>query len=56
MKNIIVFGASGDTGHYFVNYFLEHNKDSNYQIIASGSRKTDDFKKIINTDMDLNSL
>ena len=23
MKNIIVFGASGDTGHYFVNYFLE---------------------------------
>ena len=46
MKNIIVFGASGDTGHYFVNYFLEHNKDSNYQIIASGSRKTDDFKKI----------
>ena len=24
MKNIVVFGASGDTGRYFVKYFLEN--------------------------------
>lgn len=26
MKKIIVFGASGDTGTYFVKYFLENVK------------------------------
>ncbi len=44
MKKILVFGASGDTGKYFINYLLEHNKNNEYEIIASGSRKTDYFE------------
>ena len=44
MKKIIVFGASGDTGKYFVDYFLERNKE--YELIASGSRESTYFKKI----------
>lgn len=44
-KKIIVFGATGDTGKYFVNYLLE-NKDSDFEIIASGTRETDYFNKI----------
>ena len=35
MKKIIVFGASGDTGKYFVDYLLNNFKDK-YEIIASG--------------------
>lgn len=43
LKKIVVFGASGDTGTYFVRYFLEHYKGDDYEIIAVGSRKTDKF-------------
>lgn len=46
MNKIIVFGASGDTGKYFINYFLENYSGDNYQIIATGTRKTDFFSKI----------
>ena len=46
MKNIIVFGASGNTGKYFVKYFYEIQKDNNYRIIAVGTRETDYFSKI----------
>lgn len=45
MKKIIVFGASGDTGRYFVNYFLENYKESECQLVATGTRKTDYFKQ-----------
>lgn len=45
MKKIIVFGASGDTGRYFVNYFLENYKGSKCQLVATGTRKTDYFKQ-----------
>lgn len=45
-KIIIVLGASGDTGKYFVNYFLEECKNDSYKIIATGTRKTDYFEKI----------
>ena len=45
-KQILVFGASGDTGKYFVSYFKEHNKDSAYELIAIGSRNTDYFDSI----------
>lgn len=45
MKKIIVFGASGDTGHYFVRYFLEHYEGKEYQLIATGTRKTDYFRQ-----------
>lgn len=46
MKNIIVFGASGDTGSYFVRYFIENCKDKNYKIIAVGTRDTGYFEKL----------
>jgi UDP-glucose 4-epimerase len=45
MKKILVFGASGDTGRYFIEYFQEHVDRNQYQIIASGSRRTDVFDK-----------
>ena len=45
MKKIIVFGASGDTGQYFVKYFLEHYTGNEYQIIATGSRETHYFDR-----------
>ena len=28
---IVVFGASGNTGTYFIKYFLENNKDKKYE-------------------------
>lgn len=46
MKTIVVFGASGDTGQYFVKYFLENYAGSEYRIVATGSRKTDVFEKM----------
>lgn len=46
MKKIVVFGASGDTGQYFIKYFLEHYKDGEYQIVATGTRETDYFDQL----------
>ena len=46
MKKIVVFGASGDTGQYFVRYFLENYKGNEYQIVATGTREMDCFKKM----------
>lgn len=46
MKKILVFGASGDTGRYFINYFLENYVGSEYEVIALGTRDTDYFKQI----------
>lgn len=46
MKKIIVFGASGDTGKYFIDYLMSHNSNNEYEIIASGSKEIDYFKKI----------
>lgn len=46
MKKILVFGASGDTGRYFVNYFLDNYVGNEYQIIALGTRDTDYFNAI----------
>lgn len=43
MKKIIVFGASGDTGHYFIRYFKDHYDGDEFEIIASGSRHIHDF-------------
>ena len=48
MKKIVVFGASGDTGRYFIKYFLENYSGDEYQIIATGTRNTDCF-----VDMDI---
>lgn len=46
MKKIIVFGASGDTGQYFIKYFLDHYKGNEYQIVATGMRTTDYFSQL----------
>ena len=46
MRKVIVFGASGDTGTYFVKYFLENNKNDDYEVIAVGTRSTDKFHKL----------
>lgn len=43
MKKILVFGASGDTGRYFINYFIDHYKGEEYEVVAVGTRETDFF-------------
>ena len=45
MKKIIVFGATGDTGSNFVEYFVENNNEKDFEIIAVGRRNTDYFDK-----------
>lgn len=46
MKKIIVFGASGDTGRHFVEYFIENYGTKDYEIIACGTRKNNEFDKM----------
>lgn len=46
MKKIVVFGASGDTGKYFIDYFREHYSGSEYSVVAVGTRDTDYFSSI----------
>ena len=46
MKKVVVFGASGDTGRYFIRYFKEHYFDSEYEVVASGTRETTTFDSI----------
>ena len=46
MKNIVVFGASGDTGRYLVKYFLDHYCGTDYQVIATGTRETSFFDSL----------
>lgn len=46
MKRVIVFGASGDIGRYFIQYFVEKNKGSEYEVVAVGTRKIDYFEKL----------
>ena len=45
MKKILVFGATGDVGRYFVDYFKENYKGCDYEIVAAGTRNTDHFEK-----------
>lgn len=40
MKKVIVFGASGEIGRYFVDYFIERDVKNEYEIVAVGTRKT----------------
>ena len=44
-KKIIIFGATGNTGSYLVDYALKFFKKDEYEIIASGRRETDFFSK-----------
>ena len=46
MKKIVVFGASGDTGRYFIEYFSNNYEKKEYEIIAIGTRKTQYFEKM----------
>lgn len=44
-KKIIVFGATGNVGSYLFKYATEYFNKNEYEIIASGRRKTDFFTK-----------
>ena len=43
MKKVIVFGATGNTGAYFVEYLSKHLDPAEYEVVAVGRRKTDYF-------------
>lgn len=43
MKKILVIGASGDTGRYFIQYLLE-NKTADFDIVAAGRRSIEKVK------------
>mgnify|MGYP000184636438 FL=1 len=42
----MIFGASGDTGQYFVRHFLDNYTGNEYQIVATGTRETDCFDQL----------
>jgi len=44
-RKIIVFGATGNTGSYLLDYALNYFNPGEYEIIASGRRQTDFFEK-----------
>lgn len=46
MKKVVVFGASGDTGKYFIDYLLNNYKEEKIEIIAVGTKDTSYFKKV----------
>lgn len=41
MKKIVVFGATGNVGAYFVDYCINNVDSSEYEVIAVGRKKTD---------------
>lgn len=45
MKKIIIFGATGNIGAYFVDYCKNNIDEKKYQIIAVGRKQTDFFNK-----------
>lgn len=45
MKKIIIFGATGNVGSYVWKYAREYFDPNEYEVIASGRRKTDFFEK-----------
>lgn len=45
MKKIIVFGATGNIGAYLVDYLNNVVDNTQYQVIATGRKKTDYYKK-----------
>lgn len=44
-KKVIIFGATGNVGSYLFKYATEYFDGAEYEIIASGRRKTDFFSK-----------
>lgn len=45
MKKLLIFGASGDTGRYLIDYLIKQDLSHEYEIIASGNRKPELFKE-----------
>ena len=45
MKSIIIFGATGNIGAYFVDYCMSHLDPQKYNVIAVGRKKTHFFDK-----------
>lgn len=45
MKKIIIFGATGNVGAYVVKYAKKYFENKEYEIIASGRRKTNFFQE-----------
>jgi len=45
MKKVLIFGATGNTGAYLVDYCLDHLDHDEYEIVAIGRRKTDYFTR-----------
>lgn len=43
MKKIIIFGATGDIGRYFINYLFENKMNEQFKIIASGTKDVPNF-------------
>lgn len=43
MKKVIVFGATGNIGAYFVDYCAENLPKDEYEVVAVGRKKTDYF-------------
>lgn len=46
MKKVIIFGATGKVGTYVLDYAVKFFKGTEYEVIASGRRKTDFFSKM----------
>lgn len=46
MKKIIIFGATGNVGAYVLEYAKKYFNPEEYEVIASGRRKTDFFEKM----------
>lgn len=46
MKKIVLFGATGNVGSYVLRYMLQYFNSNEYEIVASGRRKTDFFSKM----------
>ena len=46
-KKIIIFGATGNTGSYLLEYALNFFNKEEYEIIASGRRETTFFSKTL---------
>lgn len=45
MKRIVVFGATGNIGAYFIDYCKRRLDTSKYQLLAVGRKQTDYFKR-----------
>jgi UDP-glucose 4-epimerase len=56
MKNVIVFGATGNVGSYLVKYASEFFKGNDYAVIASGRRKTNVFDQFRVKYIDVNIM